>query len=73
MKVVVPEDHEVTVRLPSDFPAGVAEVIVLAAASPPIPDRKPFRAWLADLDRRLPDAPSVPLEALRRESLYEDD
>lgn len=72
-RVIVPEDHEVTVKLPSDFPAGEAEVIVLAAASAPRPGRQPFRSWLADLHRRLPEAPSVPLEALRRENLYEDD
>jgi hypothetical protein len=31
-KVTVPEDHQLEIRLPSDFPAGPAEVIVLASS-----------------------------------------
>ncbi len=31
MKVTVPEDHQLEIRLPQDFPAGPAEIIVLAA------------------------------------------
>jgi hypothetical protein len=30
MKVTVPEDHQLEIRLPQDFPAGPAELIVLA-------------------------------------------
>jgi hypothetical protein len=30
MKVTVPEDHQLEIRLPKDFPAGPAEVIFLA-------------------------------------------
>jgi len=33
MKVTIPEDHELEIRLPEDFPAGPAEVIVLAGPS----------------------------------------
>jgi hypothetical protein len=33
MKVTVPEDHQLEIRLPPDFPAGPAEIIVLAASS----------------------------------------
>jgi hypothetical protein len=35
LKVTIPEDHqlEIAVRLPADFPAGPAEVIVLAEPS----------------------------------------
>jgi hypothetical protein len=29
--VTVPEDHQLEIRLPADFPAGPAEVIVLAS------------------------------------------
>jgi hypothetical protein len=29
--VTVPEDHQLEIRLPNDFPAGPAEVIVLAS------------------------------------------
>jgi hypothetical protein len=31
--VTVPEDHQLEIRLPADFPAGPAEVIVLASPS----------------------------------------
>ncbi len=34
VKVTIPADHHVTIALPADFPAGPAEVIVLAEASP---------------------------------------
>ncbi len=30
MKVTVPEDHQLEIRLPRDFPSGPAEIIVLA-------------------------------------------
>ncbi|HEV2855735.1 MAG TPA: hypothetical protein VHC97_23310 [Thermoanaerobaculia bacterium] len=30
LKVTVPEDHQLEIRLPDDFPSGPAEVIVLA-------------------------------------------
>jgi hypothetical protein len=30
--VTVPEDHQLEIRLPADFPAGPAEVIVLASS-----------------------------------------
>jgi len=30
LKVTVPEDHQLEIRLPQDFPAGPAEIIVLA-------------------------------------------
>ena len=30
LKVTIPEDHQVEIRLPEDFPPGPAEVIVLA-------------------------------------------
>lgn len=33
LKVTVPEDHRVELRLPDDFPEGPAEVIILAARS----------------------------------------
>ena len=34
LKVTIPPDHEVAIRLPDDFPPGPAEVIVLAASKP---------------------------------------
>lgn len=33
LKVTVPKDHRIELRLPEDFPAGPAEVIVLAQTS----------------------------------------
>jgi hypothetical protein len=33
MKITVPEDHQLEIRLPRDFPSGPAEIIVLASAS----------------------------------------
>lgn len=63
--------------LPQDFPAGDAEVIVIAegrrgpaTAGDPARD---FDHWLDTILSQLPPAPTVPLEALRRENLYEDD
>lgn len=32
LNVTVPEDHQLDIRLPEDFPAGPAEVIVLAGS-----------------------------------------
>ena len=34
VKVTIPADHHVTITLPEDFPAGPAEVIVLAEVLP---------------------------------------
>jgi len=41
LKVVIPEDHELVVRLPEDVPAGPAELILLtgASAAEPSPER----------------------------------
>jgi len=72
VKVVVTEDHQITVKLPSDFPPGEAELIVLAQGASRS-HAEPFHTWLDALLRRLPPTPTVPLEALRRENLYEDD
>ena len=33
IKVTIPADHQLAVRLPDDFPTGPAEVIILAASS----------------------------------------
>lgn len=75
-RATVTEDHEIKVALPPDFPAGEAEVIVIAEPPPTVarPDEATdFNSWLDSTLRRLPPAPSPPLEALRRENLYDDD
>lgn len=76
-RVTITEEHEVKVSLPEDFPAGEAEVIVIAEekggpaiAADPSMD---FDHWLDTILSQLPPAPTVPLEALRRENVYEDD
>lgn len=72
-RVVIPGDHRLTVELPDDFPAGEAEVIVLATTPQTIAEREPFAVWLDNLLRVLPPGRDIPIEALRRENLYEDD
>ena len=76
-RVTITKEHEIKVSLPQDFPAGEAEVIVIAEgkggpaiAGGPSTD---FDHWLDTILSQLPPAPTVPLEALRRENLYEDD
>lgn len=74
----ITEGHEIKVRLPSDSPAGEAEVIVIAEPPPtaarlggtPATD---LNSWLDGTLHRLPPAPSPQLESLRRETLYEVD
>lgn len=48
LKVTIPEDHRVELRLPDDFPEGPAEVIVLAARGEGL-DRKQALSALAEL------------------------
>lgn len=70
VRVMVPDTHEVTVRLPSDFPAGAAELIVVTTSGD-AQRRESFDVWLDRLLAKVPAASVVPLEALRRENLYE--
>ena len=71
-RITIPEDRDLRVRLPSDFPSGEAEVIVLAE---PAKDTDvvtlDFNEWLDALLSKVPDSPTIPLEALRRENLYD--
>lgn len=70
MKIVIPDSHEVLLRLPAALPSGEAEVIVLAevAVFPSTSDQ--INGWLSKLAADVPDSPAIPLEALRRENLY---
>jgi len=70
-KVHVSDDHEVTITLPADFPAGDAEVIVHPLAANRGLTRVPFDQWLNGLLAVLPAAPSIPVDATRRENLYD--
>lgn len=68
IKVTISEDHELSVKLPQDFPAGPAEVIVLAE---PSTSRRIVRlsgALAPDATEEIPGDPIADaLEELRRE------
>lgn len=71
LKIMIPESHEVLVQLPKALPSGEAEVIVLAELAEPAQPPDPVDAWLAAVAAGVPQSPIIPLEALRRENLYE--
>jgi hypothetical protein len=68
--VTISADHELRLRLPADFPAGEAEVIVLSTRDrPPVTGDRVERlnAWIASL----PPVPSTPpLDAFDRGEIY---
>lgn len=73
LKLMVPENHELLVRLPEDFPAGETEVIFLSAvgsSSQRLDPRESLDAWLDRWVAELPPAPDLPLEAFDREQIY---
>jgi len=77
IKIVVTDDHEVNVKLPSDFPAGDAELIVIAEGSrePRLPGdeaAREFSEWLDNVLSRAPRAPVLPPEAFDRSSIYDE-
>lgn len=43
LAVTIPRDHQIEIRLPEDFPAGPAEVIVLSALLPAESRRETWR------------------------------
>ena len=69
LKVTVPETHQIVVRLPDDFPPGEAEVTVVSRAHDATSPVDDF-AWLKSWSAALPQAPTIPLEALDRSELY---
>lgn len=71
MKGLIPENHEVTLRLPGDLPTGEAEVIVLADAGAGEASGRGIEEWLDALVQGVPPSPVIRLEALRREHMYE--
>ncbi len=71
MKIVIPDSREVTLRLPQDLPSGAAEVIVFTDSLESTAHASNIDAWLTDLASGVPDSPALPLEALRRENMYE--
>ena len=70
-RIVIPQNHEVVVRLPDTFPTGDAEVIFLTRQSEPVRQHEPLSVWLDSLLAALPHAPTLPLGALRREDIWE--
>lgn len=79
MRVVIPENHQLELHLPSDFPVGQADVIVITDSTPsPQAVRsgqeaaREFGEWLKALHQRLPPAPILPPEAFDRESIYRE-
>lgn len=71
LRITIPENHEVKLKLPSDLPPGEAEVIVLSDPEISKDSRGSFEQWLDDWIRSLPPSPPIQLNALRRENLYE--
>lgn len=46
LKIVIPENHEVTLRLPDELPPGAAEIIVLSDPSAASVPAEAVEAWL---------------------------
>lgn len=68
MKILIPENHEVTLRLPHELPSGAAEVIVLSDSSDSTSRSSNIDAWLAGLAEGVPETPVLPLDALEAPS-----
>ena len=68
-RVTVTDKHEVVVRLPSDFPPGEAEVVVLSKVKEPS-RRADLSQWLDEWTAALPKAPRIALDAIDRDDLY---
>ncbi len=71
LKATVPDSHEVTVRLPSDFPTGDVDVIVLEARRQAADGKSPQRRLTVDelmaaRLRRPPGIAPVSLEDIER-------
>ncbi|ETW97197.1 MAG: hypothetical protein ETSY1_23610 [Candidatus Entotheonella factor] len=68
VQVTIRADHQVTIVLPEDFPAGPAEVIVLAEALPTKRVVKLAGVLAPEQEPLAPEAPIADaLEELRRE------
>ena len=68
-RVTVTEKHEVVVRLPSDFPPGEAEVVVLSKVKEP-PRGADLAKRLDEWIAALPKAPPISLDAIDRDDIY---
>ena len=54
LRITVPENHEITVRLPSDGPPGEAELIVLTESPAKPGSGERIKTWLDTWMRALP-------------------
>jgi len=80
VKVVISEDHQLTIRLPSDIPPGEAELIVLTGESAELQllgkkaadAAAEFETWLHGVHQRVPSTPALPDEAFDRGSIYDE-
>ena len=71
IRITIPDNREITVRLPSNVPPGEAELIVLTESPREAGSAERFKSWLDSWIRALPPSPAIPLDALRRETLYD--
>ncbi len=67
--VTIDEKHQIVLRLPPDFPAGEADVIVSSDHTAEGPAAERLRA-LDELIDLLPPVPALPLSAFDREIIY---
>jgi hypothetical protein len=80
VRVVISEDRQITVKLPSDIPPGDAELIILTGdgAVHPASGRvaadaaAEFESWLCGVLREVPSAPVLADEAFDRGSIYDE-
>ena len=68
-QVTVTEKHEVIVRLPSDFPPGEAEVVVLSKVKEPLRGTD-LAKWLDEWIASFPKLPRIRLDEIDRDDIY---
>lgn len=80
VRVVISEDRQITVKLPSDIPPGNAELIVLTGDDMEHPSggrvaadaAAEFESWLTSVLREVPSAPALADEAFDRGTIYDE-
>ena len=70
-------DHVLHLSVPEDFPTGPVRVTLesisgLSETAANTDASTDFAQWLADLHQMAGSVPTIPLDQLRRENLYED-
>ncbi len=80
VRVVISEDRQISVKLPSDIPPGDAELIVLTGEvaehqntrRAAVDAAAEFESWLSGVLREVPSAPVLADEAFDRGSIYDE-